>query len=87
MGVAGIESQVKPGLSIGEDAYVYFDFVSKRGGQLPRELPLTHQALICDVGIALEVEQHGHVILVICCIEAGDIDQGIAQAVPKVLGV
>lgn len=45
----------------------------------------THDALVGHVSVTFQVEQHRHVILVIRSIEARNVDQGAAQAIPKVL--
>ena len=45
----------------------------------------THDALVSYIRIPLQMEQHGHVVLVIRSIKARDVDQGAAQAVSKIL--
>ena len=46
-----------------------------------------HQAFIGDSSIPFQVEQHRLVILVVCRIEAGNVDRTPAQAVSKAGGV
>ena len=53
----------------------------------PANLEHTHQALICQCGTTLQVEQNGHIILVVCGVEASDVDKGVALAIPEILGV
>ena len=48
---------------------------------------LTHYALVCHGGVPLQVESDSHVILVVGGIESGDVDNGAAQAISKVLSV
>lgn len=45
------------------------------------------QALICNSRIPRQVEHDCHVVSIVCCIEASDIDQTRPQAIPKVLCV
>ena len=46
-----------------------------------------HQTLIHQAGVACQMEQHRHVVPVVCGIETSDIDETVPQAVSEVAGV
>lgn len=47
----------------------------------------THKTFVGDIGGALQMEEDGHVILVVSSIETSDIDRRAAKAITKVLRV
>jgi hypothetical protein len=47
----------------------------------------THDGFVLEICLASKVEQYSHVVLVVCSVEASDIDTASAHAVAKILGV
>ena len=47
----------------------------------------THKTFVGHIGVAFQMEEHRHIVLVVGSIEASDIDRGAAKAITEVLCV
>ena len=76
VGAAWIERKVKPTFTISKDTYVHWN----KSAEAQRTLRSghTHQALVSQSGTALHVEGHSHIVLVVGCIEARNVQQRIS---------